>query len=322
MSHRLLKSVKGFLKREGISSRPLIVGCSGGPDSKALLYLLHACALPSLHVAHIDHGWREESGPESSALRKEVEGLGIPFHLHSLSREDFREGDLENQGREHRLQFFLRLSQSIGAQGIMLGHHAGDLAEGVLKRVCEGGSLLSLSGMQGRSSYRGMTLYRPLLSFHKQEMIRWLEERSLSFFDDPTNRSPTFLRARMRQEILPYLTQSFGKEIASNLCRLGEEAGEVSAYFDALNASLLRQIDQDRLDLTPFLPLPRLQVEFLFRRWLQREGITLSRVQLKGAVEAALSLPRSAQFCTRLGGFEIKKGVVCLIRSGNIPTVN
>jgi tRNA(Ile)-lysidine synthase len=204
----------------------------------------------------------------------------------------------------------------------MLGHHAGDLAEGVLKRVCEGGSLLSLRGMQERSSYQGMTLYRPLLSFPKQAMIRWLEERSLSFFNDPTNQSPSFLRSRMRQEILPFLTQSFGKEIASNLCRLGEEAGEVSAYFDALNAPLLLQIDQDRLDLTPHLPLPRLQVEFLLRRWLQREGITLSRAQLKGAVEVALSPSRSAQFCTRLGGFEIKKGVVCLIRSSNLQAIN
>ena len=36
----------------------------------------------------------------------------------------------------------------------------------------------------------------------------------------------------MREEIIPKLSQSFGKEVSKNLCRLGEEANELKQYLD------------------------------------------------------------------------------------------
>ena len=69
----LLLSMKKFVESRLTPGKPLLLGCSGGPDSKALLYLLIKCKrfIPfDLHVAHIDHGWREESADNAVALAK------------------------------------------------------------------------------------------------------------------------------------------------------------------------------------------------------------------------------------------------------------
>ena len=86
----LLKTLKDFLKSKNVSSQPILIGYSGGCDSKALLYLSLECSLLfkfPLYVAHIDHGWREESKQQAKALQKEVEELGLPFYLKVLHFE-------------------------------------------------------------------------------------------------------------------------------------------------------------------------------------------------------------------------------------------
>ena len=62
-----------------------------------------------LYVAHIDHGWREESGKQAKMLQEEVDGLGLDFYLKVLRFEDFEKKNLEQQGREKRLHFFKEL---------------------------------------------------------------------------------------------------------------------------------------------------------------------------------------------------------------------
>ena len=52
-------------------------------------------------MAHIDHGWRIESGYEAEMLIKLAERLKLPLHLHIL--EKVCGSNLENKCREKRL---------------------------------------------------------------------------------------------------------------------------------------------------------------------------------------------------------------------------
>lgn len=50
----------------------VLVAVSGGADSVALLHLLHALAPSwrlSLHVLHVDHGLRPDSGADATFVR-------------------------------------------------------------------------------------------------------------------------------------------------------------------------------------------------------------------------------------------------------------
>lgn len=307
MKDLLLLRMKKFLDRK--PTGPLLIGCSGGPDSKALLHLLFGCRkfFPlDLHIAHVDHGWRDESGMEAEKLREEVEGLGLPFYLKTLSINDFRPGNLEEQGREHRLKFFVEVYAKVGAQALLLGHQADDQAETVLKRLFEGASLYSLRGLSLETTLAGMTVWRPLLHIPKKEILAWLAAKGLRYFDDATNRDSRFLRGKMRETILPSLAAAFGKEISGNLCRLGEESREVREYFQGLNRPLLERF---KGDLRPFLPMPPLQLKFLLREWFELEKITVSRETIDEIV-----------LKNRLKEYEIsiENGVFSLIKINNL----
>ena len=103
-------------------SDPFILGLSGGADSLSLFYALLACKIPFI-IAHIDHGWREQSENEAKQLSQLAIAHNIPFYLKKLDPRQIQ-GNLESGCRKERYLFFKELCKETGAQGVILGHHA------------------------------------------------------------------------------------------------------------------------------------------------------------------------------------------------------
>ena len=225
----LIKRAKEFIEERHDRSSPLLLGYSGGPDSKALLYALLDCGI-DLHLAHVDHGWREESRCEAAQLRREAEELGLPFH--TIRLESIPTKNVEGHARAMRLAFFKTLFGKIGFQALLLAHHCDDLAETALKRIFEGAHLPFLGGMATVAEIEGMAVWRPFLGVKKEAIWGYLDKNRLEPLIDRTNRDPKYLRNRLRHEIIPYLSEQFGKEVAGNLSLLGERAAELKEYLD------------------------------------------------------------------------------------------
>jgi tRNA(Ile)-lysidine synthase len=258
--------VKKFLEKEWDRKSPLMIAYSGGPDSKALLYAALDWGRASIHVAHVDHGWRIESGQEALDLEREIKSLGLNFHTSRLE-----ETKTEEEARVARYAYFQRLREKIPYQALLLGHQAGDLAETVLKRIFEGAALTALTGMRPVSFFEGIELWRPLLSISRETIQEWLEEKKLPFLSDRTNEDPKFLRGRMRKELLPFLNQTFGKNISRNLLQISERSQELRDYFSVNH--------EKRLSEGPF------------GFWL--DGTSLARVELRALIQQKITLPRS-----------------------------
>lgn len=247
------------------------MGYSGGPDSKALLYaLLEEGVIP--HLAHVDHGWREESQREAEELSQEASRLGCPFHATRLELK----GRSEEEARRARFAFF----QSLSFPTVLLAHHADDVAETVLKRIFEGAHLPFLGGMQPISQMYGMTVWRPLLKAKRSEILSFLEERSLKAIEDPTNRDPLYLRSRLRFEMLPYLAKIFGKEIFENLTLLSERSFELRAHLDLRVEQAFRSRGPWGL-LADLQGLAKIEQRHLLQVLAREEGIGLSRAVLE-----------------------------------------
>src|SRR3990167_7791319 len=92
--------IQQFLKDHAKNQGPFLLGYSGGPDSKALLYSLLECGIKQLHLAHVDHGWRPESAQEAADLRLEADKLHCPFHTIRLTKT--KQGNSEDQARRAR----------------------------------------------------------------------------------------------------------------------------------------------------------------------------------------------------------------------------
>src|SRR5438093_1328203 len=65
LSRKVLEPARRAGLEHYLLAEPLVVGVSGGADSRALLHLLYtlrgADAARTLHVAHLDHGFRGEA---------------------------------------------------------------------------------------------------------------------------------------------------------------------------------------------------------------------------------------------------------------------
>ncbi|HSX12111.1 MAG TPA: tRNA lysidine(34) synthetase TilS [Rhabdochlamydiaceae bacterium] len=287
MKDSLIRSIKQFLHYHFVPGKPILLGFSGGNDSLALLDLL--CHLRpffplEVHLAHVDHGWRKESGAQAQELKNFSPTLGLAFHLHTSSSLE----KSEEKAREERLHFFRRLYQELGAQALVLAHHADDQAETVLKRIFEGASLPLLGAMSKVSHYEEMTLWRPLLDIPKKKLLAWTAKRALNPIQDETNHDERYLRGKMRQRIFPELNAQFGKEVTGNLVRLSEMSHELHGYLLRKTAPLLSTLKQDALgvhwDFNPFFPLEKLEVQFALKQFLTAQGLFFSRQLLQSIV--------------------------------------
>lgn len=283
-----------FLKQHWDGHSPLLLALSGGPDSLALFHLLaeEKRLRPRIGIAHIDHGWRACSQSEAMQLQELAKVHSMPFHLKVLQPHTLA-GNLEEACRKQRLLFFRELTQAFGYQAVLLGHHADDQAETVLKKIFENVSLPQLHGLQLASSYEGLHLWRPLLSIRKEAILDFLHKRQLVAFDDYTNQDVRFLRARMRKNLFPSFRAQFGKEISPALCHLSIEALELRDYLHKNIQSYLLHIDEGSmgymLDLTKECPSASIELRYLIRTFCRQAQFALSHTLLDNIIALIIS---------------------------------
>jgi len=102
------------------SGEKVLVAVSGGPDSVALLHLLHGLREEMdlrLEVAHLQHGIRGEEGREDALFVARIAArLALPFHLKEVDLPGVKaqrgRGNLEAMGREERYGYFAALAKA------------------------------------------------------------------------------------------------------------------------------------------------------------------------------------------------------------------
>lgn len=274
----LEKAIFQFLDTHYHPAFPVLLGLSGGPDSLALFHLLikYSQVKPlKFGVAHIDHGWRQESGNEARALQSLASHLSIPFHLKKLSPSEL-EGNLEAACREERIKYFSALCEEEGYQAVLLGHHADDQAETVLKRLLEGASITVFSGLKSMARMGSLHMWRPLLSISKRTILEWLHANGIVPFNDSTNVDQKYLRARMRTQMIPELSKQFGKEISDNLFYVGLESQELSEFLNEVLKNTLNKIEEGKQGV--FLDLSEEQISspFAIKYVLKHVGLRVN----------------------------------------------
>ncbi len=188
-------------------------------------------------------------------------------------------GNLESIGRRERYAWLARLACEEGAAWIATGHTADDQAETVLFRLLRGSGVLGLGGMterrplllspsgrgaggEGRTfnnrdrtpsppaplpegegrktTTAGVSLIRPLLTIRRQAMLDYLRDKQIPYRIDSSNRDLRFTRNRLRHELLPMLETQFNRGVVDVLCRLADQAqelsGEIAAQAETLRA--------------------------------------------------------------------------------------
>ena len=231
----LIRTINHTLKSHNLfpENSRILVACSGGPDSMALLYLLqdiatHRHTTYKIGVAIVDHCIRPESKDEVLWLQHQVEELGLPFYsatfdVPRLSKE-YKKSE-ETIGRQVRYQWLNEIAQSEGYDYISVAHHKDDQAESILAHIIRGSGLNGLTGMSVVQSEYAIPVVRPLLDVTKENLLAYIGTKHISYCVDSTNEDVRYQRNRIRHRIIPEL-EAVNPAVVDAIVRLGSSVNE------------------------------------------------------------------------------------------------
>ncbi|MFY0530892.1 tRNA lysidine(34) synthetase TilS [Nannocystis pusilla] len=216
--HPSIASALGLVRRSlraAGSPRRLLVACSGGADSTALVGLLHLLARDealALIVAHVDHGLRRESADEAAAVARAAAQRGLASVATRLSLSPG--SGLPARAREARRAALCAFASAHACDAIALGHTATDQAETLLMHAARGCGLEGLAAMRPWEA----PWLRPLLELPRAATRALCERMALPFVDDPTNADEEQPRVRVRERVLPELRDYNPRVEAALVC--------------------------------------------------------------------------------------------------------
>ena len=244
---------------EGADAPPagatVLVACSGGPDSMALVEACRRLDRWRLVVATVDHGLQRASAGWAEQVRAHWSAAGLAVRVCPVTLAEG--GDVEARARTARYAALAAVLDEVGAAVGLTAHTADDQAETLLMRL---GAGAGLRGMAGVPPVRG-PWRRPWLDVSRAEVRAFAQAAGLPLVLDPANADARFERARLRGLAAPGLTAALGPHWPTGAARtatllreaLDREAWLTEGWWAALQRprSTGISLDVERLRAAP-----------------------------------------------------------------------
>ncbi|KRA29932.1 MULTISPECIES: tRNA lysidine(34) synthetase TilS [unclassified Nocardioides] len=215
---------------------PVLVACSGGADSLALLSATifegHKVGLRVIG-ATVDHGLQKGSAEHAERVVLQMARLGADETASVRVQVDPAGLGPEAAARHARYVVLDQFREHFDAALVLLGHTRDDQAETVLLGLTRGSGGRSLAGMR-----RTFDRYaRPLLDVAASDTVAACLAEGVEFWEDPHNSDPAFTRVRVRERVLPLLEAELGPGVASTLARTADQVRDDVEALDAIARS-------------------------------------------------------------------------------------
>jgi tRNA(Ile)-lysidine synthase len=201
--------------------RKIGVAVSGGADSVSLLISLSNIFLNTktkIFVITVNHFIREEKETTGDALFVEEicnqlkkEGRNLEFKLYALKKGMVASYEKENHcgteaaARDLRYECFERFIKENNLEYLCLAHNQNDQLETLLMRFLQGSQTENSTGIKLRRE----KYLRPLLGITRKEIEQYLKEKKISYRIDSTNSDTSYLRNKIRLNLIPVLDKNF-----------------------------------------------------------------------------------------------------------------
>jgi tRNA(Ile)-lysidine synthase len=241
---------------------PLVCGVSGGADSLALLVLAVAAGC-EVTAVHVDHGIRPGSESEAGLVAAAASRYGARFRSESVAIAPGP--NLEARARTAR-------HAALGPNAA-LGHTADDRAETMLMNLLRGAGPDGLAGI--RPGIR-----HPILGLRRSETEAVCRTEGLDPVMDPSNADPSFVRNRIRHEVLPLLADVAGRDVVPILARQGGVFADLAGHVRG------EALEIDATDAGALAAAAPAVARVAIREWLRQydpehhppDGATVERV--------------------------------------------
>ncbi len=241
-----------FVKEQGMLNNcdHVVIGLSGGSDSVCLFYVLHEMLRDrntGLTAVHVHHGIRgAEADRDRDFCRRLCERYGVTlrefyFDVPAYAREHGM-GE-EEAGRMLRYEAFNSVASEYDNARIAVAHHMNDQAETVLYNMFRGSGIRGIRGMQPVSG----NIIRPLLNQSKSDILEILSSRGFGYMEDSTNGDISFIRNKIRTQLIPYAERNINKQAVKNIVGLSQRAGQAEDYIERMtDEAVLRCVSVEK----------------------------------------------------------------------------
>jgi tRNA(Ile)-lysidine synthase len=250
------------------SATKILLAISGGADSVALMYAMHALKTENvikteLLCAHINHQLRGTEGDlDEKFVVTQVRKLNLAVTTRQIDVREFarlNKLSIETTARQLRMEALIEIAKASNCSRVMTAHQKNDNAETILQRLSRGTGFRGLGGIWPERVFADeIKFIRPLLCFTRNEILDYLRKRNLNWRCDHTNTDCTYRRNYIRHRLIPALQKDCSDSVVEQLSRLAQSAR--SYYSMVCNCvdelwPRLTDCDGDKivLDLEPFL---------------------------------------------------------------------
>ncbi len=174
--------------------KKIIVACSGGPDSMALLDM---CVKQSYEicVAHVNYQKRKTALRDEELLRLYCKQHDVRFRV--LYPQWDHKKNFQAWARDVRYAFFESCADDFGTKDIYVAHQLDDCIETYIFQK-ERKSVPEVYGMKESSLRHGYRIVRPLLSYEKEELEQYCIDHHVPYGIDESNLTDDYTRNRIR----------------------------------------------------------------------------------------------------------------------------
>ena len=179
------------------------VAVSGGPDSILLTLFLKKWTKEingKLSAIIINHNVRNNSENEAIYVKKYLKKIKINSTIIKLNHFKSHKNSM-NYLREKRYKALTNFCKKKDIMHLFLGHHLDDNIETYINRRLSGSNIEGLRGIAEIFVLNKILLIRPLLSFRKKQIYKYLKDNNIKFIEDPTNFNTNYTRSIIRKSI-------------------------------------------------------------------------------------------------------------------------
>ena len=231
--------LEAAVKREATSHNisKVLVALSGGADSIATAFILKYINLDVIALHCNFHLRGEESNRDEEFVKSFCHEYNIPLKIIDFDIESYL---VQNPGvsiemacRNLRHEWFKRQLEETKYDRIATGHNADDNIETLFLNLLRGSGSRGLKGMDIDNG----VIWRPLLTFHRKDILSFIHSHDLSYVVDSTNLTSDYRRNFLRNEIIPKLKdvwKGFDTAIDRSLDCLRADNRIVEYYIDKI----------------------------------------------------------------------------------------
>ncbi|UCD17541.1 MAG: tRNA lysidine(34) synthetase TilS [Candidatus Zixiibacteriota bacterium] len=243
----IVRIVEHNIREQDLIARgeKVLVAFSGGPDSTALLHILHSLTSIlkfDLAACHINHKIRRRAAKTEMTYCAEFCRMrDIPFIIVEADIPAYANKEklsLEEAGRIFRRLALERIAGEENCAKIALGHHLDDQIETILFRLFRG------TGPQGIMPIKPISgnLIRPLLNIGRTEIEVYLKKHRLSPVLDESNLRSRYSRNYIRNKIIPAIEEHFRTKYRGAILNFAKIVMEENDFLKDLVCKRLKMI--------------------------------------------------------------------------------